>query len=111
MGSGVGVGRGVGAGVRSGVGWGVGFGVGLGVGLGVGGGGTVIVTVPPSSVSLNLSRLVAVNVIVCVPAGSVVDQWLMTPLFQLVLPLPAIAWEVPSITTETDAGADPSRLR
>jgi hypothetical protein len=49
----------------------VGFGVGVGVGVGV---GAVIVTVPPSIVSLNLSRLSAVKVIVWVPAGSVVDH-------------------------------------
>jgi hypothetical protein len=93
VGAGVGFGGGVVAGRE--VGWGVasgaGLGVGFGVGFGVGGGGTVIVTVPPSTVSLNLSRLIATNEIVWVPAARFVDHLLWTPLFQLVAPSPFIA--------------------
>jgi hypothetical protein len=82
--------------------------VGCGVG---GGGGTVIVTVPPSAVSLNLSRLAAAKDTVWVPTARVVDQRLSTPDFQFVPPSLVIAWATPSTITDTCSGAEPSRLR
>ena len=68
-------------------------------------------TVPPSSVSLNRSRLIASNETECVPTGRVVDQCWPTPLFQVVPDSGVMAWAVPSITTETWSAAEPSRLR
>ncbi len=104
-GAGVGVGAVVGAGVGvgsdRGVGAGVGFGVGFGVGAGVGVGvGLLIVTVPPSSASVNLRVSAASNETVWVPSGRWPDQWTSTPLFQ-VDPLQDIACGTPSITTWT----------
>ncbi len=108
--AGVGVGsvRGVGVGAGVGLGFGVGFGVVTGEGLG--GGGAVIVTLPPSIVSVKRRVSAASKLIVWVPTESVVDQVWRTPCFQLV-PLPVIRCAVPSTITFTWSAAEPSRLR
>jgi hypothetical protein len=73
--------------------------------------GFVIVTVPASRVSLNLRVSAASNETEWRPAGSVDDHVWTTPLFQLLPPALRIRWAVPSMTTETWSGAEPSRLR
>jgi hypothetical protein len=105
-----GLGRGVGVAVGRGVaaGFGVGFGVGLGVGFGVG--GTVMVSEPPPSVSVNRSRLIASKVTVCVPAGSLPDHAKRTPVFQFV-PLVLMVCVLPATRTRTQSAGDPSRFR
>jgi hypothetical protein len=86
---GVETGCGVGVAVASGpeLGGAVGLGVGLGVGVGLV--AAVILTVPPSIASVNLRVSAASNKILCVPTGSLVDQWRTTPDFQFE-PLPVI---------------------
>lgn len=107
-----GVGAGVGFAVALGVGLGVGLGVAFGVGCGVGAGvgGRVIVTEPPPRLSLNRSRLIASNVAVWVPAGSLPDHWKRTPCFQAV-PEVLMACVLPATRTRTQSAGDPSRLR
>jgi hypothetical protein len=106
-----GTGFGVGSGAGGGVGLGVGFGVGFGVGVGDGDGlaGTVIVTDPPSTESVNLRVSAASNEMECLPAGSVEDQRRTTPDFHVV-PVPDIRWATPSTRTFTWSGAEPSRF-
>jgi hypothetical protein len=109
VGSGRTVGVGVGLGVGLGVDWGVGFGVGLGVGLGVA--GMEIDTEPAPSVASNLSRLIASNVIVCLPAGSLPDQLKTTFCFQSVPPPLDMVCVTPPTRTLTQSAGDPSRFR
>jgi hypothetical protein len=105
----VGSGRTVGLGVGLCVGLGVGLGVGFGVGLGVA--GTVIDTEPAPSVASNLSRLIASNVIVCLPAGSLPDQLKTTFCFQSVPPPLDMVCVTPPTRTLTQSAGDPSRFR
>jgi hypothetical protein len=111
-GRGLGSGRGVGSG--AGVGSGVGLGVGLGVGFGVGSGGgvgAVIVTLPAVTASLNFRVSSAANETLWTPTGRRVVHVYVTPDFHFVPGAPVIRWGVPSMTTDTWAGSEPSRFR